>query len=267
MELLRRPLIALSVTAALVAALAVPAFAADPQSEKPQVAVAKPGTIGVQTCKSNKYYAGRQLSFRATIARQQSGTPQKLSVKIEVWRKFRTEKRFKRLKLAGDTGWSTASDLEAGAYQHDLIISPNAIETRASYRARATFRWSNADTGVTEARKTVWSKVCEQRVKPPKLRIYGLTSVPVPGVAEMTYTVTVYNKGKAEAVNVPVGISVDGAPPIIATIDSLGPQQAGDVQITAPSCVAQTTGQIDPLRKMISIANDSRARFPAFPCK
>lgn len=232
----RIPLLTLLASVALVALLAVPAFSADREFPATAAAVARPATLGVQSCKSNAYYSARQLSFRAKITRQSLDTPQKLAVRVSVYRRNLEERKFRRVS---SEKWATASDPDAGIYQHDLIVSPDAIETRAEYRAKATFRWSNATTGAAEARKTVWSKLCKQRTKLPKLRVTNVASVPVPGAPQMTHTVTVSNTGASEAVNPEVKILLDLTSAVVAqtrAIDSIGPNQVATVSLTLPSC-------------------------------
>lgn len=220
----------------LVALLAEPAFSADREYPATAAAVARPATLGVQSCKSNAYYSARQLSFRAKIARQSLAVPQKLAVRVSVYRRNLEERKFRKVS---SEKWASASDPGVGIYQHDVIVSPDAIETRAEYRAKATFRWSNATTGAVEARKSVWSKRCKQRTKLPKLRVTNVASVPVPGSAQMTHTVTVSNTGASEAVNPEVRILLDPTSTVVVqsrAIDSIGPKQVATVSLTLPSC-------------------------------
>lgn len=231
----RRTLTALVATLALAALFAVPAFSA---GQQPASAALKPASVGVLACKSNAYYSGRQLNFRTKISRQQFDVPQKLAVKVTVWRKLSEEKRFKRLKTVGDKGWNAASDINAGIYQHDVIIDPKAIETRAEYRAKASFRWSNASTGLTEARKTVTSKICKQKTKLPKLRLAWTRTVQVPGEPNVTHTFTISNSGASEAVFVNVIVNNDANQVGVGygMVESIGPKQSETLNITAPAC-------------------------------
>lgn len=247
MHLLRRPLTALFTAAALAALLAVPAFAADHEYPASSASVAKPATVGVQTCKSSAYYSGRQLSFRAKISRQALDVPQKLAVRVTVYRRLAEQRAFK--VLSREKAWSTASDPDAGVYQHDVILAAESIETKAQYRAKVSFRWSNAATGVTEAKKTVWSKVCKQRKALPRLTIFRAGSVQVPGKAEVTHTFTVSNNGGSEATDVDVQLRNDNAGTVpVATyrIDSIGPKQTVTVSLTAPNCTAKAVATLMP---------------------
>lgn len=246
MHFSRSPLTVFFATFALVALFAVPAFAADREYPATAVAVAKPATLGVQTCKSNAYYSGRQLSFRARISRQTLDVPQKLAVKVSVYKRNNEDRKFKRIS---SEKWATASDLNAGIYQHDVIVSSDLIDTRAEYKAKAQFRWGNATTGSTEARKTVWSKPCKQRAKLPKLRLSWTNTVQVPGEPKVTHTFTVANTGASEAVDISLILTNDidnGVGSVYTPIDSIGPNQTVTVNVTAAACNAWAKAMIVP---------------------
>lgn len=255
MQTSRRTLTAFFATfalAALAALFAVPSLAGSKVPAESQAAVVKPGKIGVQACRSNPYYAARQLNFRATISRQQLNVKQQLAVKVEVWRRLNEQKKFRKLKLDGEKGWNVPRDLDVAIYQHDVIVDANAIETRAQYKAKATFRWSDPNTEEVIAKKTMWSKPCKQRTSLPKLRLKWVRSVQVPGENKVTHTLSVSNSGYSEAVNVPVdavsdSLSDPSGAAGSAVIDSVGPQQVESVSITVASCRNWTNASIgDP---------------------
>jgi hypothetical protein len=248
MELLRRPLLALCATLALVALVAVPAFSADRELPASAAASAKPAKATVAACKSGAYYSGRRLSFRAQISRQQLDVPQKLAVKVSIYK--RNLEGHKTKLFSREKAWNSASDMDAGIYQHDVIVDSSAIETWATYRAKVVFRWSNAVTGAVEAKKTVWSKACKQRARLPKLRLTWTGSVQVPGQAQWTHTFSVANTGRSEVTDAKISIFNDNATAgsLVAPvkIDSIGPKQTATASITAPSCAVSATARLFP---------------------
>lgn len=248
MQSFRSPLIFTALAAVFVLSLATGAGASTPAVGQ---AAVKPASVGVVACKSSAWYAGRQLTFRARISRQDLATEQKLAIKVEIWRKLNESKRFRKIKLSGEKGWATASEIQTAIYKREVSLAPDDIETAASYRAKVSFRWSDPQTGKTQAKKTVWSKPCAQKTALPKLKITNVTSVQNPGSATVTHTVTVANDGKSEAVNIPVGVRVDENNALLATIESLGKRQSADVQITTPACQVGAAALLDPLLKLM----------------
>lgn len=232
--MLRRPLIALLIAALFAVTAGSMAGAAG--VPKPAAATLATSSLKVKSCKSSAYYAARDLTFRTKIMWQDLSAQQKISVKLVVYRKLNEAAHYRKLKLPKLAGWKSPENKGASLYQYDWTLDD--VETAASYRAKATFLWKNATTGAVEARRSVWSKVCKQRTALPKLRIAGVSSLPIAGSNSFTHVISVANKGASEAVDVPVAVFVDAGGANVGKIDSIGPKQTVDVQITAPDCTA-----------------------------
>lgn len=251
--------------AGIFSAAAAPIHQADAEErESPQASVRPIASVSVLRCRSNAYYAAREISFRAMMMRVDPGVSQALEVKAELWRKLNEAKRYRRLKLPGIGAPTTGRDPSATAYAREIIVT--SVEPASRYRLRARFSWRDPSTGRLQQRKTVWSKPCRQRTSLPRLRIVAQSSVAQAGSKDMRHSITVANKGGSEAVNVPVAIRVDGAPPIVATIDSIGPRQSADVSIVAPACRYSADAVIDPLRALVRLGGAMRARIPLERC-
>ncbi len=211
-------------------------------------AAASHASVKLKSCRSSAWYAGRDVRYRATISRQNLAVPQRLRIKFDVYRKLNESSRFRKLKLSGAGGWKSAESLESTAYQRDFGIFD--VEASARYRVKVSFAWADPATGSVQAKRTIWSKHCVQKFGLPKLNLVKASSAPVAGSTLLTHTITVENVGKSEAVDVPLGVRVDGAAPVMTVIDSLGKNQSRDFQITTPACENSAAAIFDPLFKL-----------------
>lgn len=275
MDLLRLPLRYLTLVAALTAALVTAcavAAAADsaarvappPSSAISQLNAAGQASVRLRTCKSSAYYAGRSVGFRLRMASFSGEQAQQMEVKLEVWRRLKEGSKYRKLKLPKIGAPTLAKDPAATVYQRDVEIKN--VETSARYRARAIFHWRNPDTGELLASKRIWSKSCNQKLPLPRLSLTSATSLPVAGTNTIAHTLTVTNKGRSEALTVPVAVVVDGGSPVYASIGSVGPRQSQDVTIVAPACGAAAYAQIDPLRTLVRLRGAMRTPLPLARC-
>jgi hypothetical protein len=264
-----------SLTFALLLSLAVAAHASAATVEiKPvpgaQVAVANPAgpkppaSVRLRVCRGGAYYDNRLISFRVRMGRFTSTTaPQNLAMRFEVLQRLNENTRFKKLKAEGLGEWFSSSD-SATLYQRDLALTN--IETAATYRAKVSFRWTSAD-GTVESRRVIVSSDCKQRIALPKLKITNDTAVPIVGSTALMHTVTIANDGKSEVMNLPVALYIDSLLPGVKTIESIGPNQAADVQITAAACQVSGSAVIDPLRTLVRIPQHTRTPFALPRCR
>jgi hypothetical protein len=220
------------------------------------LAGAKPhASVKLRKCVSAAYYDGRLISFRARMARfSDTNAPQTLRMRFDVYQRLDEDRQYRRLTADGLGVWYSSSDA-ATIYQRDLTLSD--VETAASYRVRVSYRWVTSG-GTVEFRRRLNSVDCRQKRRLPQLRIAGARVVPVAGSTQMTHTLTIANSGGSEAVNVPVALFVDGASPIVATIESIGPRQTVDVELLAPGCRVGAWATIDPQVTLPRLTGDLR---------
>lgn len=250
MELLTRSLrvslISVFALALLPAGSALAAPAAEASAVKP------PASVRVASCRSNQFYSGREITFRTRMWRTAMDASERLEVKVEVQRKFDEAKSYRRLKIEALAKPTTSKDDAATIYQRDVML--REVESAARYRAKVTFRWRDAATGKTIRKRVIVSKTCRQRHGLPKLAISPISSTPVVpvagamrGEASVIHRLSVQNSGRSEAVDVPIALRVDGNPPIVGLIESIGPRQVAEIAITAPACKIAAEAMIDPL--------------------
>jgi hypothetical protein len=223
-----------------------------------------PASVNLRVCRGGAYYDNRLISFRVRMGRFSSTTaPQNLMMRFEVLQRLNENTRFKKLKADGLGQWFSSTD-SATLYQRDLALTN--IETAATYRAKVSFRWTD-DDGTIQARRVIVSKDCKQKIALPRLKITNDTAVPIVGSTALSHTVTIANDGRSEVVNLPVAINIDSVTQVIKVIDSIGPNQAADVQITAPACQVGGAAVIDPLRTLVRIPQHTRTPFALPRCR
>lgn len=223
-----------------------------------------PASVKLRVCRGGAYYDNRLISFRVRMGRQPSAVgAQNLMMRFEVLQRLKENTRFKKLKADGLGEWFSSTD-SATLYQRDLALTN--IETAATYRAKVSFRWTAAD-GTIEGRRVIVSKDCKQKISLPRLKVTNDTAVPIVGSTALSHTVTIANDGKSEVVNLPVAIYIDSQSPVIKVIESIGPNQAADVQLNAPACEASGAAVIDPLRTLVRIPQHTRTPFALPRCR
>jgi hypothetical protein len=223
-----------------------------------------PASVKLRVCRSGAYYDNRLISFRVRMGRfSDTNAPQNLMMRFEVLQKLNENARFKKLKADGLGTWFSSTD-SATLYQRDLALTN--IETAAVYRAKVSFRWTTSD-GSIEWRRLIVSSACKQKTTLPKLKITNDTAVPIVGTTALSHTVTIANDGKSEATDVPVAIYIDSLSPVLKSIDSIGPNQTADVQLTAAACQVSGSAVIDPLRTLVRIPQHTRTPFPLARCR
>jgi hypothetical protein len=226
--------------------------------------VKPPASVKLRICRGGAYYDNRLISFRVRMARLSSAVgAQDLMMRFEVLQRLNENTRFKKLKADGLGEWFSSSD-SATLYQRDLALTN--IETAATYRAKVSFRWTASD-GSIQARRVIVSSDCKQKIPLPRLKITNDTAVPIVGSTALSHTVTIANDGKSEVMNLPVAIYIDSLTPVIKMIDSIGPNQAADVQLTAPACQVSGAAVIDPLRTLVRIPQHTRTPFALPRCR
>lgn len=228
------------------------------------VGATPPASVKLRVCRGGAYFDNRLVSYRVRMGRfSDTSDAQNLMMRFEVLQKLNENSRFKKLKADGLGTWFSSSD-SATLYQRDLVLTN--IETAATYRAKVSFRWTAAD-GSIQWRRLVVSSACKQRITLPKLKITNDTAVPVVGTTALSHTVTIANDGRSEAVDVPVAIYIDSLSPVLKTIDSIGPNQSADIQLTAAACQVSGAAVIDPLRTLVRIPQHTRTPFPLPRCR
>lgn len=247
---------------ACLAGLAAPAFASAaptvsvsaPREVAGPSAIAKgakpPASARVAKCVSSAYSDGRSIVFTARMKMftDTMGIGQKRQMRFDIYRKYNEHRRYKRIKAEGLSEWHEGSDPMAAIYQRDIALAEP--ETAARFYAKVSFRWMSADGTTVAWKRKIVTKPCRMKHALPRLGVTAAKHLPVAGTTDHNYRITVASRGGAEAEDVPVHVSIDGAPPIVTAIESIGPGQAADAIFNGPACASVMTVTIDPLRAL-----------------
>ena len=246
----------------LVASLALPAFATASPSvtvSAPRETIAPsvmpegakpPASARAVRCVSSPFSDARRIVFRARMSMftDTMGLGQKRQMRFDIYRKYNEHKRYKRIKAEGLSVWHEGSDPMAGIYQRDVALAEP--ETAAKFYAKVSFRWIATDGKTVDFKRKIVTKPCKMKTALPRLAAISAKHGPVAGTTDHNYRVTISSRGGAEAENVPVHVSIDGAPSIVTMIESIAPGQLVDVQFNAPACGAGMAIAVDPLRAL-----------------
>ncbi|MBJ7355405.1 MAG: hypothetical protein JHC98_11330 [Thermoleophilaceae bacterium] len=267
-QLFKSLTLALLLTFAVAAHASATSVTVKPVPEAQTAALAggpkPPASVKLRVCRGGAYYDNRLIAFRVRMGRTSTASgAQNLMMRFEVLQRLHENTRFKKLKADGLGEWFSSSD-SATLYQRDLALTN--IETAATYRAKVSFRWTAAD-GSIEARRVIVSSDCKQKIALPKLKITNDTAVPIVGSTALSHTVTIANDGKSEVMNLPVAIYIDSLTPVVKVIDSIGPNQAADIQLNAAACQIGGAAVIDPFRSLVRIPQHTRTPFALPRCR
>jgi hypothetical protein len=132
-----------------------------------------------------------------------------------------------------------------------------------TYRVQVSFRWHSADGELVE-RAQRRSAACRQFQQLPNLTstLVGAEQTKVPGV--LRYVMRVSNSGVAEAADVDVRMSVDGAIVDTVTVESLAPGEGEEVAVRGPECMTSVETRADPDGVIVESSEDDNGH--ALPC-
>jgi CARDB len=250
---MRRPLAAIVVAAAALAASVAGGFAATPVHPKPSASV----TLAV--CHPSDDVAQRFASFNGQM-HTIPGT-QRMAMHFTLLERIgHGLAPFKPVALPDLKPWRRS---KTGARAFIYTQRVTALRDGGSYRMRVQFRWYGANKTVLRT-TTLRSRTCRQPAPLPNLTISSITSEPAAVSGQRVYSITVGNSGQGDARNVPVELKVDGAAVGSSRIDLLPSQESSVVQVQGPACAFTVRAVADPDR-VIPETSDSDNALTA-PC-
>lgn len=149
--------------------------------------------------------------------------------------------RFQLLERLGRNGWNRLDvpalrqwrTSQAGVQRFGWKQTVDALRIGAAYKSRVQYRWLSAGGVVLDsgARDT---PVCRGPL--PNLAVGDLTAKPGPAADTRSYRVAVSNRGKIDADDVDVSLSVDKAILDTITISHLAAGDTRTIAFTGPVC-------------------------------
>ena len=148
------------------------------------------------------------------------------------------------------------------AFEYEQTVA--GLSTGSAYRAVVHFRWHGASGRVIkQARRS--SGECRQAGDAPNLAVIDVNARAGEASGTQIYGITVVNRGRGTARDVPVDLFVDGAATDAVAISELAPGESRTVRITGPACqqrVRAVVDRADAIAETVEEDNVLRLRCP-----
>jgi hypothetical protein len=222
------------IAAILAALVALPAAAfAAPRADAPSVAgpVAKVVACDVTT-------ADRAATFYARMDTIAGAS--KMQIRFQLQERLGRDDGWSKLDVPALRLWHTS---QAGVKRFGWKQTVDALRVGGAYKARVQYRWLSATGAVinTFARDT---PVCRGPL--PNIVVGDLAVKPGPTADTRVYRVAISNKGKVDAEEVDVSLSVDRAILDTITLSELGAGESRTLSFTGPECRRGIRVKADP---------------------
>jgi CARDB len=155
--------------------------------------------------------------------------------------------------------WHTS---QAGVKRFGWKQTVDALRVGGAYKARVQYRWLTA-TGTALASLSRDTPVCRGPL--PNIVVGDLTVQPGPTADTRTYRVDVSNRGKMDAGQVDVSLSVDKAILDTATLPHLAVGETRTVSFTGPECRGRIRVNADPGNSIGETLEDDNSELFACP--
>ncbi|HEY1593769.1 MAG TPA: CARDB domain-containing protein [Thermoleophilaceae bacterium] len=226
-----RPLLALLIAGAALAASVTGALAAQSGSSSTPSSKPSQSSVTVAVCHPSDVVAERFATFSGQM-RALPGTKRMTMHFTLLERLGSVSTAFKPVSLADLKAWRRS---KSGAHTFIYTQKVTALRDGGAYRVRVQFRWYGANKTLLRS-TTVRSGTCRQPAPLPDLMVSSITSMDAAAAGQRIYSITVANNGQGDARNVPVALKVDGAVAGNSTVDLLPAQESSVVQIMGPAC-------------------------------
>jgi len=227
---MRRPATIASIALAL-AALAGVALAS---ATTPRVARSK-AVVKLRSCSLDEHSARYYARMRRVL-----GT-RRMKLRFTLLERSDDVGRFRKVRAPELAHWHR-SDLGVRSFGYSQGL--RGLEDGSAYRMQVRYRWYGDDHKLLRATRR-YSRICPMFVPLPNLRVRLIDAAPSDG--GWRYRVWVTNAGLAPADNIPVQLSVDGAPGASRTIAHLEPGEGRRRTFYGqPACTQWYSATVDP---------------------
>jgi hypothetical protein len=180
----------------------------------------------------------------------------KMQLRFQLFERLGHDDTWNRLDVPGLRGWHTS---QPGVHRLGWKQTVDALRLGGAYKARIQYRWLGAGGTVLDT-ATRDTPVCRGPL--PNLTVANLAVKAGPTSDTRTYRVDVSNKGKLDATQVAVAITVDKAVLDTATIGELAVGETRSVSFTGPECRNAIRVKADPNNAIgESLENDNSELF------
>jgi hypothetical protein len=164
----------------------------------------------------------------------------KMQIRLQLFERLGRDDSWSRVDVPALRAWHVS---QAGVKRFGWKQTVDALRLGGAYKARVQYRWLTPTGAVldSESRDT---PVCRGPL--PNLAVGGLTVKPGPTADTRTYRVDVTNRGKTDADDVDVSLTVDKAILDMVTISHLATGETRTVTFTGPPCRRAVRATADP---------------------
>ena len=164
----------------------------------------------------------------------------KLQIRFQLLERLGRDDSWSKLDVPALRQWHTS---QAGVKRFGWKQTVDALRIGGAYKARVQYRWLTAAGTVLDSvsRDT---PVCRGPL--PNLAVGNLTVKPGPTSDTRTYRVDVTNRGKIDADDVAVSLSVDKAILDTVTVSHLAAGETRTVSFNGPPCRRAVRAKADP---------------------
>ena len=222
------------IAAILAALVALPAAAfAAPRADAPAAAgpVAKVVSCDVTS-------ADRAATFYARMDTIPGAS--KMQIRFVLQERLGRDEAWSKLDVPALRQWHTS---QAGVKRFGWKQTVDALRVGGAYKARVQYRWLSVAGTVIDT-FTRDTPVCRGPL--PNIVVGDLAVKPGPTADTRVYRVTISNKGKVDAEQVDVSLSVDKAILDTITLSQVGAGESRTVSFTGPECRRGIRVKADP---------------------
>src|SRR3954453_2722356 len=241
----------LALVLAALAALPAAAFAA-PRSDRPANAgpVAKVVACDVTSSDRAATFYARMDSIPGAA---------KMQIRFLLQERLGRDDSWSRLDVPALRQWHTS---QAGVKRFGWKQTVDALRIGGAYKARVQYRWLSAAGTVldTTSRDT---PVCRGPL--PNIAVGDLALKPGPTADTRVYRVTIENRGKIDADEVDVSLSVDKAVLDTITLAHVGAGESRTVSFNGPACRRGVRVKADPGNSIGETIEDDNSELFACP--
>ncbi|HEX6714020.1 MAG TPA: CARDB domain-containing protein [Thermoleophilaceae bacterium] len=183
----------------------------------------------------------------------------KMQIRFQLLERLGRDDSWTKLDVPALRQWHTS---QAGVTRFGWKQTVDALRIGGAYKAHVLYRWLTPAGAVvdTESRDT---PVCRGPL--PNISVGDLTVKPGPTADTRTYRVDVSNRGKIDADDVDVSLSVDKAILDTVRLSGLAPGETRTVSFTGPECRRAVRAKADPDNSIGETVEEDNSELFACP--
>ena len=184
---------------------------------------------------------------------------QKMQIRFQLLERLGISDSWNKLDVPALRQWHTS---QPGVKRFGWKQTVDALRIGGAYRAHVQYRWVTA-TGTVQDNASRDTPVCRGPL--PNITVGALSVKPGPTADTGSYRVDIANRGKIDADEVDVSLSVDKAILDTLTISHLAAGETRTVVFTGPNCRTGVRVKADPGNSIGETIEDDNSQWFACP--